>query len=320
MRAFIDKYRGLPYEEKMLYTTKLSMVLNFFLAIGKILFGLFFGFVFCVAGTFNAFMFLAKLECFLGIKTNKRTFENRNKLISIFLFIASIVYIFYMARLVFFDVKVYDYTMFLGIGIAFISFIELGVAIYGLFKVKKAGHYYRNIKIINFCSALTAIVLTQIAILTFTGIQNVNVLNGLSGMGVGVITLLLSIFIYFAPRVSIIDKEHNKYILMKKEDNKLIDMDKKEGVIVLKKDKIHGNYQYCYSVSNDIVDGHINKTKWVWYKWNIYVQILVIVLSEILIFIYAVSRLVYYFRCLRLVKELDEMMINNGFKKEELEE
>ena len=319
MRDFISKYRSLPYEEKMLYTTVLSMCLNAVLAIGKILFGLFFGFVFCIAGTFNAFMFLAKHECFLGIKTNKKTFEERNKMISIFLFVASIIYIIYMARLVFFDVKVYDYTMIMGIMIACVSFVELGVAIYGLFRVKKSGHYHRNIKIINLCSALTAIILTQIAILTFTGTPNVNMLNGFSGMGVGVVALLLAIYIYFAPRVSIIDREHNKYVLVKKENNSLVDLEKESGVIVLKKDKIHGDYQYCYNVENGVVDGHISKTKWVWYRWNIYIQILVIVLSEILIFVYAITRLIYYFRCLRLIQELDELMIKNGFEKVNLD-
>ena len=100
---FISKFRKLPYEEKMLYTTRVSMTMNFLLAVGKIVFGLFYGFVFCVAGMVNGFIFLSKHECFMGIKNTKRRFKDRNNRISIFLFVASVIYTLYMARLVFFD-------------------------------------------------------------------------------------------------------------------------------------------------------------------------------------------------------------------------
>lgn len=315
MNQLIAKYRSLPYEEKMLYTTRASLGMNLLLGTGKILFGLFFGFVFIIAGSFNIFMFLAKLECLLGIKTNKRTFEKRNTLISIFLFIASVIYIFYMGRMILFDVKTYNYTMLLGIMIALVAFIELGVAIYGLFRVKKSGHYYRNIKIINFCSALTAIVLTQVAILSFTGTEGVNQLNGLSGVIAGVCALLLSIYIYFAPRVSIIDREYNVYKIAQKEKNNIIDFNVNKGDICLKESKIYGNYIYLYSLKEDLVEGHVMKTKGFWSGLNIYIKILLIVLSEILIFVYAIGRLVYFFRTLRLIEELDEIMIKNGFEK-----
>ena len=192
--AFVQKFRKLPYEEKMLYTTCVSMSMNFLLAIGKVIFGLFYGFLFCISGMVNGFIFLSKHECFMGIKNTKRRFRERNNRISLFLFVASVIYILYMARLVFFDVKVYDYTLFIGLVIASVSFTEMGVAIYGLIRTKKSGHYYRDIKIINFCSAMTAIVLTQVAIMSFTNADNANMHNGITGMVVGIVILLLSVF------------------------------------------------------------------------------------------------------------------------------
>ena len=280
---FISKFRKLPYEEKMLYTTRVSMTMNFLLAVGKIVFGLFYGFVFCVAGMVNGFIFLSKHECFMGIKNTKRRFKDRNNRISIFLFVASVIYTLYMARLVFFDVKVYDYTMFIGLVIAAVSFTEMGVAIYGLIRTKRSGHYYRNIKIINFCSAMTAIVLTQVAVMSFTNANNANMLNGLTGMGVGIIILLLSIFIYFAPMVSINDREHNLYELENEDKNIKIKLTEKES-IVLSKSKIYGNYEFVYSFNGYLIDGYIVREKGIWHSLNIYVKIFVIIFSEILIF------------------------------------
>lgn len=311
---FIRRFRKLPYEEKMMYTTRVSMGMNFLLAIGKIVFGLFYGFLFCISGMVNGFIFLSKHECFMGIKNTKRTFKTRNNRISIFLFVASIIYTLYMARLVFFDVKVYDYTMFIGVLIAVVSFTEMGVAIYGLIRTKRSGHYYRNIKIINFCSAMTAIVLTQVAIMSFTNANNSNMLNGLTGMGVGVVILLLSIFIYFAPMVSINDREFNIYELENEEKNTDIKITENKNII-LSKSKIYGNYEFSYSFNGYLIEGYIIREKGIWSSLNIYLKIITIIFSEILIFPYAIGRLVYYFRTLTLIKDLDDKMFQQGFIK-----
>lgn len=44
----------------------------------------------------------------------------------------------------------------------------MGVAITGIFRTYGKGHYFRNIKIINFCSAYTALVLNEVDLMSFT--------------------------------------------------------------------------------------------------------------------------------------------------------
>ena len=127
------------------------MFITLCVGIGKFVFGIVFkNPMFGVSGVFSVFMCLSKVECYLGAKTSRKTFKSRNNMIAIFLLIASLVYIFYSARLVFMDFSSMSYPDFAAIIIAAVSFIELGIAIYGLAKVKRKGHYFRNIKIINF--------------------------------------------------------------------------------------------------------------------------------------------------------------------------
>lgn len=311
---FVHKFRKLPYEEKMVYTVRVSMSMNLLLAVGKVVFGLFYGFLFCIAGMVNGFIFLSKYECFLGIRNTKRSFKERNNRIFLFLLLASLIYTLYMARLVFFDIKVYDYTVFVGILIALVSFSEMGIAIYGLIRTKRSWHYHRDIKIINFCSAMTAIVLAQVAIMSFTNVKDAYFLNGITGMGVGIIMLFLSIFIYFAPVVSINGREKNIYELEDIERNNDIKISD-NGVIVLSKSVIYGNYEYHYSFNGHFVEGHIIRGKKIWSYFTPFQSVLAIIFSPILILIYAVGRLEYYFRTLTLIDDLDQMMFNEGFVK-----
>ena len=150
--------------------------------------------------------------------------------------------------------------------------------------------------------------------MSFTNANNANMLNGLTGMGVGIIILLLSIFIYFAPMVSINDREHNLYELENEDKNIKIKLTEKES-IVLSKSKIYGNYEFVYSFNGYLIDGYIVREKGIWHSLNIYVKIFVIIFSEILIFPYAIGRLVYYFRTLTLIKDLDDNMFEQGFVK-----
>ena len=48
-------------------------------------------------------------------------------------------------------------------------------------------------------------------------------------------------------------------------------------------------------------------------KWNIFIQILVITLSEILIFPYAIGALVLYFQGKKILTKLDEEMSKIGY-------
>lgn len=312
MVKLIDKYRSLSFEEKTIFGAKFSIFFNALLAIGKLILTIYYGIFFFVSAVVNIFIMISKLECYIGVKYPKKgTFEHRNTMIGLFLLLAGIQYAIYMGRMIFTDVEVMKYNMLLGISIACVAFVELGIAIKGCFNSFGKGHYYRNIKLINLCSAFTAIVLTEVAIMSFASEIDSRIIDGLFGLVVGSIIVLIAIFIFVAPKVSILDREHVIYKAIK--HNNIIKEEKIE--IPLTNSKFYGNYSYIGIKKNDLIDGHIEKGKSPLFKWNIYLKILLIVLSEILIFPYAGGALVFYFKNAKLIKNLDKEMINIGYKK-----
>jgi len=312
MLEIINKYRALSFKEKTIFTTRFSILINFLLGIGKVILSFFFGVFFLVAAIVNFFVMLAKLECYLGERyPNKKSFDYRNKCVGIFLLIAGIEYVVYMARMIFTDVTIMNYDMILGICVACVSFVELAIAIKGCFNSYGKGHYYRNIKLISLCSALTAIVLTEVALTSFASESDLRVTNGLVGMIVGVIMILISIYIFIAPRISIVDREYNVYKI-KENVEPLKD---EEIKIKLTNSNFYRDYVYVGKVDGDIIEGHIVQEKSPIFSWNIYVLSLVILLSEILIFPYAFGALVFHFKCRNIIDELDKKMLEKGYEK-----
>lgn len=312
MIKLVNKYRALNFEDKTIFGAKFSIIFNAILALGKIIVGIFSSIFFVVSGVVNVFIMISKQECYVGVKyPEKKTFEYRNKMIGLFLLFAGIQYAIYMARMIFTDVKLMEYGMILGIAIACVSFIELGVAIKGCFNSFGRGHYYRNIKLINLCSALTAIVLTEVALTSFAAETDTRLINGLFGLVVGLVIVLIAIFIFVAPKVSILDREHNVYKAAEQEN--IIEKDSIE--IVLTDSKFYGNYTYVATKKDDLIDGHIKKGRSPLFGWNIYWKITIILFSEILIFPYAFGALVFYFKNGKLIKTLDDKMLELGYEK-----
>ena len=316
IKSLINKYRSFSFEQKTVFTAKFSIFSNAFFAVAKFILAIFNGVFFFVAGVLNIFMMIAKLECYLGIKkNNKEDFKQRNFLIGLFLIFAGLQYAIYMSRLIYSDVEVMDYNMIMGISIACISFVELGFAIKGIFNASGKGHYYRNIKLINLASAFTAIVLTEVALMSFASTVDTRLIDGLFGVVVGFINVLIGIFIIVAPKVSVVDREYNEFKAIDK--NALLKDDIK---IKLTNSKFYADFYFEGKIENDYIKGHIVKGKTPIWGWNIYLLILVITLSEILIFPYAIGALVNYFKGNKLFVNLDSKMLELGYKKVKEEE
>lgn len=310
MMRLINNYRSLSFENKTIFMTKFSIMFNGIMAILKILFTFYGGVYFFVAGIVNVFIMFAKLECYLGVKKlNNIDFKERNIKVGVFLLAAGLVYAIYMSRLIFTDVKLMKYDMILGIIIACVAFVEIGIAIKGVFNSIGKGHYYRNIKLINFCTALTAIALTEVALTSFASETDTRFMDGLFGMIVGLIMILMGVFVFIAPKVSIIDREHNIYSCEESFDNS------QEFAIQLTYSKYYANYYYKGVQNGNLVDGRIVKGKTPIWKWNIWLLIIVMILSEILIFPYAIGALVFYFKNGKLIQHLDNEMLKRGYQK-----
>lgn len=303
----INRYRALSFEDRTIFNARFSILFNIILAIGKIILGIFFNSVFLITAVVNICMMLSRLECYLGVKSQKRSFRFRNNFVGTVLVLAGLQYTTYMLLLLVSRFETRSYTEVVSIMIAAVAFVELGVAIKGCFNSYGKGHYYRNIKMTNLCSALTAIALTETALMGFSGEDNL-LLNCSFGIGVGSIITILGIYVFIAPKVSIVDKTHNVYQITDASDFVAADRIKFQ----LTESRFYGNYYYSADISSGIIDGNIAKEKSPLFNINIYFKIIIIILSEILIFPYAIGAIIYHFKNAGLIKKLDSIMISKG--------
>lgn len=310
MKTIINKYKNLSFEKKTQYTLLISLILNLVFISAKILLSFRYGVIFLASAFVNIFVLLSKLQCYFGIKENSKSFEKRNLLISIFIFLAGLQYSIYNWFFVFERIKTSNYSMFIGISIATISFLEIEFAIRGLCLSRKKGHYYRDLKLINLCSALTALVLTAIALSSFASNGKMNIFNAILGGIVGIIMQLIGIYAYFSPLFSIADQSYQKYQKIEKTN-----IDNQEIMIKLTNRKIYSNYIFKGKINEDILEGYLIKERSPILNYNIYVKILLIILSEILVFPYAVGALVFHFKNLEIIKNLEEKLRKLGYKK-----
>ena len=149
------------------------------------------------------------------------------------------------------------------------------------------------------------------ALTSFASENDLRVVNGLVGMLVGVIIVLVAVYVFIAPRISVVDKEHNVYKLKKGYEHI-----KDEKIrIKLTNSKFYRNYVYVGKVDGNVIDGYISQEKSPILSWDICVLILVIILSEILIFPYAIGALVFHFKCRNIIADLDNKMLEKGYEK-----
>lgn len=300
----------MTYEERMVLTTILSLSGGVILAAGKIVAGLFSDLILFALGVFNLLLILAKLQCLIGIKKGENNFYARNLSVAVLLFIAGVVYIAYVVSDLFFAYPDKVYTRFTSIAITAIAFLEMGLAIRGLVKTKYRGHYYRDIKIISLISAMTAMMTAQIALLSFFSEEDMSVYNSYVGIAVGVITLLLAIYVYFAPEISLSDRSHQVFRLRNANVSFLPD-----GEILLVSSRIYGDYVFRFERKNNLLEGDIVRKPGLLRRMPLGAKIVCAVLSEILIFVWLIGYFVTFFRTLNLPLKLQKRMEESGFEK-----
>lgn len=98
----------------------------------------------------------------------------------------------------------------------------------------------------------------------------------------------------------------------------MIDLNAETIKICLSRSSIHGSYVYRATVCGDIIDGHIERERSLWKRMHVAWKVICCILSEILIFVWLISRLLYFFRSMNLPKRLEIKMKNNGFAKVEI--
>ena len=313
--GFISRFFKLSYEERVKIVVPLTIVFSLLVCIAKFVFAYFFGAIFLIAGLINVFMFLSKVTSFKGITKPSQKFKTRNLLVSLFIISTGVLYTVYSSRLIFGFPLEMEYPLPIAILITITSVIEMILAAYGLFRVKRKGHFFRNLKITNFTHAITSIVLAQIAIMSFAySGPNRMYINGMTGIIGGIIILLLGIYIFFAPLLSIIDRDHNIFVLEEKELN-TFNTENGSIYIELSKSKIYGDYFFIGTVSNDVVDGHIIRGRGFWSELHPVLKVLCLMFSFILIFVYMFLGFFYFLKTANMPQKLINKMNSNGYRR-----
>lgn len=116
------------------------------------------------------------------------------RIIALILLAIGGVYLGFSAKM-FVTVETYRYPRFIAIIIATVSFTEVVLAFRGIIISRKIREpVYEAIKCVNLSTSLISLVLTQVGILSTTGIEKQSFYNGLAGITLGSAVLIISIF------------------------------------------------------------------------------------------------------------------------------
>lgn len=200
-------FKQLKKEDRVMFFLILTTIGNFFIAIVKFVLSLtlpslwfFINALFMIILTFARFFSIRDYGKAKRIKDKdaikKIGYKNylNNGILLVVLGIMYFfvnVYIYYKGT----NTMMHEYLTYL---VALVAFWSIGSAIYGMIKYKR-NHtpILKAVKLTNFANALTSIMLTQIVLLdTYANnkVYNSNLMNGLTGMGIGVIIVILGLY------------------------------------------------------------------------------------------------------------------------------
>lgn len=204
MKKIINLYFNLDKKDRVMFLLIFTTIGNMLMAIIK----------FALSITLPSLWFFVN-ACFLTVLSLARFFSLRNYgrirnktemikkkigyktylhngilliILGIMYFFVS-VYMFYKGT----NTTMHEYLTYL---VALMAFWSIGWSIYGIIKYKKMDSpILASAKMTNFANALTSIVLTQVVLLdTFASEFNLQKVNGLTGMGVSVIIMIMGIY------------------------------------------------------------------------------------------------------------------------------
>ena len=198
----INKYFHLNFKEKANINSRFSLASNAFVAVCKMVMGIFSTSIFLFISAFYSLGCAAsKQTYFVGLAYSKIDKEQETKYylkIAIMLLFTDIIYIIYMIRL-FFIPSVSHYPKIVGIALATISTLEMYFAISGLIKSKKRNELLLSgLKCVSLSTALLSIVLAQTAILSFTMPEiDSSIYNAITGTSLGFVCIIIAIAMFF---------------------------------------------------------------------------------------------------------------------------
>lgn len=171
----------------------LSVLCNGLLGIGKVLLSLFFGVFFLLSGVINLAVVATKLVILLSRNAKK---ERHDYFLCVALMaVASLFYGLDSLKTVFFGKTLLHYPLPIAAIVAFVSFFEIGLAVFAVFRSGKGGGLFRVLKVANLFTSVCAIVLTAAVLLPLGGSTDGDFLAGVAGMAVGLLFFLVFLFL-----------------------------------------------------------------------------------------------------------------------------
>lgn len=167
------------------------MLYNFCWSIGKILFGIFkVAYIYCLSGIYTFIIGFVK-KIFVSNHLKKDiNYEAKSIIMGVLTLVSGLAFSIYMGRLYFWPQE-HHYGLIWSIAIALCSFTEMGIAIFNLCRVRKKNDIMLfSLRCCNFVSAIFAIVITQISILSTQSIS-ASIYNATTGIVAGIVGIIL---------------------------------------------------------------------------------------------------------------------------------
>lgn len=207
MISLFNYFKQLKKEDRIMFFLILTTIGNIFIALIKFVLSLtlpslwfFINALFMIILAFSRFFSIRDYGKIKSLKDEEKiqkigykNYRNNGILLIVLgiMYFFVNVYIYYKGT----NTTMHEYLTYL---VALVAFWSIGSAIYGMLKYKR--NYtpiLKAVKLTNFANALTSIMLTQIVLLdTYadTNIYNSNLMNGLTGMGVGIVIIILGLY------------------------------------------------------------------------------------------------------------------------------
>ena len=210
MFRLIKQFKKLKKEDRIMFFLIITTIGNIFMATIKFVLALtlpslwfFINAIFMIILSFARFFSIRDYRKTRLIKDKKqiqsigyKNYLNNGVLLVILgiMYFFVNVYIYYKGT----NTTIHEYLTYL---VALVAFWSIGSAIYGMIKYKR-NHtpILKAVKLTNFANALTSIMLTQIVLLdTYadTEVYNSNLMNGLTGIGIGIVIIILGLYMIF---------------------------------------------------------------------------------------------------------------------------
>ena len=197
MRDIFRAFQRISEKNRTIVYGFMALIKNLFYFTFKIIVGILFKTPLLIAvAIYNLLIGLVKANCSRGLLKNKDDLKDLKTYIlgGAILLLSSICYIIYTANQVGnpYGIK---YTPIIAIAIAAFATYSITVSIIGLFRTKGKTMLIKEYKFTNFATALNNVVLTQMAILALTPVENMNFYNALVGVINGIVILGFGLYI-----------------------------------------------------------------------------------------------------------------------------